>query len=119
MIDAQRPAVPAILADGFDEQPVTVLAVPQRVGRRKGPVLPPGRKIVGRRSHPAARHIEGPVRPQVAAEAVGGQGQVVIQADRKAPARPLLRAAQLQIDLPLQGTTKVGYGILDPCLHPR
>ena len=41
--------------------------------------------------------------PEVAAEAVGGQGEIVVEADGQAPiARVLLGAGELQIDLPLQ-----------------
>ena len=93
VVDAQRAAVAAVLADRFGEQAVAVFAMARRVRRRKGPVLALRGEIVGRRTHAAARHVERPVRPQVAAEAVGGQRQVVIEPDRQVPvARPLLRA---------------------------
>ena len=85
MIDAQRAAVPAVLADRFGEQPVAVLAMPLRIRRRKGPVLALRREIVGRRPDPAAGHEERPVRPQVRAEAIGSQRQIVIEADGQMP----------------------------------
>src|SRR3979409_1484171 len=103
MIDAQRAAMTAVLADRFGEQAVPILTMARRVGRRKCPVLPLRREIVGRRTHTAARHVEWPVGPQVAAEAVRSQCQVVIEPDRKVPvAGPLLRTGELLIDLPLQ-----------------
>src|SRR5205085_1971440 len=50
-----------------------------------------------------ARDIKRAVRPQVAAETIRGQRQIVIEADGKAPgARMLLDAGQLPVDLPLK-----------------
>src|SRR5689334_13709435 len=93
----------AVLADRFGEQPVSVFPMARRVGRRKCPVLALRREIVGWRTHTTARHVEWPVGPQVAAEAVRSQRQIVIEPDRKVPvACPLLRTRQLLIDLPLQ-----------------
>ena len=111
VIDAQRAAVAAVLADRFGEQAVAVLAVTLGIGRRKAPVLALGREIVGRRAHAASGHEEPPVRPQVRAEAVGGQRQVVIEPDRHAPvARPLLRAAAIGYRSATAGT-----GRTSPC----
>src|SRR5256885_2510524 len=61
------------------------------------------RLLLEKKPHPAARDIEGPVCPQLPAETVLGQSQVVIQRDGEVPvACVLLRARKLQIDLPLQ-----------------
>ena len=75
----------------------------RRIGRWKSPVLAGGREIVGRRPHPASGRVKRPVSPQVRAETVRGQRQVVVQTDGHSPvARPLLRLPQRGIDLPLQ-----------------
>ena len=81
VIDAQGPAVARTLADRLREQPVTVGAMLLAIGRRETPVLAVGGEVVGGRADAAAGNIEGPVRPQVRAEPVGRQREVVIQAD--------------------------------------
>ncbi len=102
MIDAQRSAMPAVLADGFGKQAVAVFHVAVRVGRRKAPVLALGREAVGRRAHPAAGHEEVAMRPKVGTETIGGQRQIVIQTDAQAALDSvLLRGGELQIELPL------------------
>ena len=87
VIDAQRAAVAAIAADRFGEQPVAVFAMRLRIGRRKAPILALGREIVGRRAHAATANKERPMRPQVGAEVVGRQRQIVIETDRHVCAR--------------------------------
>ena len=49
VIDAQRAAVPAILADRFGEQPVAIFAMLLRIGRREAPIL-----ALAARNRPAA-----------------------------------------------------------------
>ena len=58
MVDAQGAAVPQRVADGFGVVTVTVFAMASAVGRREGPVLAGGRKIVRRRTDAAAGHEE-------------------------------------------------------------
>ena len=102
MIDAQRAAVPAILADRFREQPIAVLIVAVGVGRRKRPVLAFGREAVGRSADAAAGDKEFAMRPQIGTESVGSQSQVVIQTDAQAALEGvLLGGGELQIELPL------------------
>src|ERR1035441_1546961 len=77
------------------------------LGGGKPPLRPPGAERVGGRADPAAGDEEGAVGPQIGAEAVGGERQVVVEADRHLViARSLLRALQLQSDLPLQVLVK-------------
>ena len=107
VIDAQGAAVPAVLADGFGEQAVSVFAMLFRAGRRKAPILALRGEVVGRRSDAASGGEERALGPQVGAEAVGGQGQIVIQPDGQAPlARVGLGGGELQIELPLQVAIK-------------
>ncbi len=103
VIDAERAAMPAILADRFGEQAVAILAMLLRVGRRKAPILALRREVVRRRAHAAAANEERPVRPEIGAETVGGQREIVIEADREvAFSRAPLRGGQLPVDLPLE-----------------
>ena len=113
MIDAQRAAVPHRLADRFRIQPVTVFAMLPRIGRRERPVLPGGRKIVRRRAHPASGDVKLPVRPEVAAAAVGGQRQIVIKADAHPRlAGVLLDAGELPVHVPLQPAVEQDFALV-------
>src|SRR5579862_2970830 len=103
MIDAQDAAVTAILADGFDEQAIAGFPVVAGVGWREGPVLTFGREVVRGRADAAAGDEERAMRPEVGAKAIGGEREIVVQAERQAGAhRGFLRGGKLQIDLPLQ-----------------
>src|SRR5207253_1208680 len=107
MVDAQRAAAPAVLADRFGEQAVTIVPVPLGLRRRKAPVLTLRREVVRRRSDAATGDVEAPVTPEVRAEAVGRQRQVVIKPDGHAAlACALLRAPQLHVYLPLHELIK-------------
>src|SRR5258708_1569925 len=78
------------------------LALPRRVEGWKRPVLPLRREIVRRRSYAAPRHKIVAVGPKLRAETVGGQRQVMIQADGELlVARVLLCGGELKVDLPL------------------
>ena len=70
MVDAERAAVTAVVADRIGEEPVAGLPVVVGVRRREGPVLALGRETVGRRPNPASGHKERPMRPQVRAAAI-------------------------------------------------
>src|SRR5271169_1398355 len=65
MIDAERPAVPAVLPDGLGKQAVAIFHVAIRVWRRKAPVLAFGRESVGWRAHAAARNEEFAMGPKI------------------------------------------------------
>src|ERR1017187_8997956 len=74
-------------------------------GRRKAPVRALGREVVGGRAHAAAGGVEGAMGPQVRAEAVGGESQIVVEPDGEmAVARVALGAAQLDVDLDRKST---------------
>src|SRR5262245_25394649 len=92
----------AVLTDGFDEQAIAVLAVAPGVGRREAPVLAFRCEFVGRGSDAASRDVEGAVCPEIGTELVCGEREIVVESDRETPIKgPLLRAAKLQVDLPL------------------
>jgi len=92
----------AVFANRLGKKAIAILTMLGGVGRREGPILPLGREFIGRRTDPASGDEEIAVRPEVAPETVGGEGEIVIEADGKAAlASALLRRAKLHIDLPL------------------
>src|ERR1035438_2019219 len=69
----------------------------------KRPVLPLGRESIGRRAYAAAGDVMAAMRPQVRTESIGGQRQIVIQANAEPSlARVFLPRPQLTVELPLQ-----------------
>src|SRR5712692_559726 len=82
VIDAQRTAVTAVLANGFNEELISGLPMLLRVGRWKSPVLPLGGKVIRGRAHAATGYTEFPMGPKIGAGAVRGQREIVIKTDR-------------------------------------
>ncbi len=78
MVDAQCAAVAAVLADGFGKQPVSVFPMVFGMGRWEPPVLAFRREVVRGGTHPAARHEELAVRPEIRAEPISGERQIVV-----------------------------------------
>src|SRR5581483_4776078 len=102
MVDAERAAVLAVLADRLGKQPIRIQVMPFGIGWWKGPVLAVRREVVGRRTDATAGNVEVAVRPQIAAKTIGRQRQVVIKSDAQtAFFCALLHSLELRVDLPL------------------